>query len=208
MNIVSAFSTPIWESTVPEFDHHKQDFIESVYEIEKEYQNPDQKYYINGYQSPRNVLTHQKSFFHLFEYTIQTALKATMDLSFVPCNCFISSSWVNISKSNSSVLFNTTQRDTFTGIFFLKQPPDSGKFFISNSSINPIWQGNLLVETKNKYNSEKLHVQPTDGQLFLFPSHLTYGLEPNNHNDESICIVMSVIAIPEDACGEINNDNA
>ena len=210
MNIASIFSVPIWESIVPEFDYNKENFIQCVNSIEKDYPNPDQKFYLNGYQSPRTVLTHEELLFPLFEYTIQTSIKASMDLSLVPCRSFLSSAWVNISKSNSSVLFNTTQRDTFTGIFFLKQPPNSGKFFITNPAVNPSWQGGLLVESKNMYNSEKMHIQPNEGQLFLFPSYLSYGLEPNDHNEESICVVMSVVCMPEEfcGCGEFDNENS
>lgn len=205
MNIISAFSTPIWESTHPDFSAHQQNFIDCTKNAETNNPNPEQKFFLNGYQSPRNILQHQEPLFPLFDYAIQTAEKSTIDLSFVPSRCFISSAWVNIARSESAVLFNTTQRETFTGLMFLKAPLESGKLFISNPGTNTSWQGNMLIEHKNKFNSEKMHIQPAEGQLFVFPSYLSYGIEPNNHDEETICVVMSIIAIPEEAWNEQQN---
>jgi len=202
MNIISAFTTPLWESSAAEFFEYKDNCISCVKEMQTQYPNPDQKYFLNGYQSPRKKLQHQEKMFPLFDYTIATAEKATMDLSFVPSRCFIADAWVNIANSKSAVLFNTIQRDTFTGLIFLKAPTNSGKLFISNPAMNLSWQGGLLVEHKNQYNSEKMHIQPKEGQLFVFPSYLSYGIEPNATDEETICVVMSIIAIPEEAWNE------
>jgi hypothetical protein len=206
MNIFSMFETPVWSSSLDNFDEIKDQIVSFLKQFESQNQNNNQRYFLNGYQSPRQILQQREELISLFDYSIDVAEKATIDLSFVPSICYISDAWVNISKSSSDVLFDTTQRDTFTALFFVKAPPNSGNVFLSNPGANLSWQGNTLVQNKNKYNSQKVHIPQEEGKLYVFPSHIPYGIEPNNHNEETICVVMTIVAIPEEVVKQ-NNGN-
>ena len=198
MNIFPAFSVPVWESEFPEFEQVKSNMIKATKVVEQQQPSLDHCLYLNGYQSARNSLNSQQQFFPVFDYVSQAAIQATVDMSFVNCQAFITESWANIGKSNSSVLMNANGRDTFTAIFFYNCPEGTGNLTIYNPSNNPLWQGNMLVDQKNSFTSEKLNIQPKEGQLILFPSYLSYGIEPNNHNEESMFLTMQIIALPED----------
>jgi uncharacterized protein (TIGR02466 family) len=64
--------------------------------------------------------------------------------------------------------------------------------------MNPLWQGAMLTDKKNKFNADKLRLDPKEGHIFLWPSYLPHGVEPNDHDDERISISFNVIAVPKE----------
>ena len=70
MNIIQIYSTPLWETAYPNFNDHKQQFLDCVTAFRAS--NPDgiSKSNINGYQSPIN-LTNEANMAPLFEFVAQ-----------------------------------------------------------------------------------------------------------------------------------------
>jgi uncharacterized protein (TIGR02466 family) len=83
-------------------------------------------------------------------------------------------------------------------VFYLKAPKGSGRLIVTNPGMNPLWQGAMLTDKKNKFNAERLSIDPTEGHILLWPSYLPHGVEPNDHDDERISISFNVIAIPKE----------
>lgn len=197
MNIIQIYATPVWESTYPEFNDHKQQFLDCVTKFKTKYPDGIHKSNINGYQSPM-TLTHETSMAPLFEYIAQTAQKAMFDMQFVNCDVYISAAWANFNESRNQYNCEHIHQDTFSGVFYLQVPENSGKLCLVNPGMNPLWQGAMLVDKKNKFNADRLRIEPKESQLLLWPSYLSHAVEPNAHDETRISISFNVICIPKE----------
>ena len=187
----------MWESQLPEFSTHKESFIKCVESFRQ--QNPGGicKSNINGYQSPM-VLTKEPEMGPLFEYVAQMGMKAMFDLQFVNCDVYLSAAWANFNEGRNQYNAEHVHQDTFSGVFYLQVPEKSGKLSLTNPGMNTLWQGAMLVDKKNKFNADRLKIEPVEGQIFLWPSYLSHAVEPNDHDETRISISFNVICIPKE----------
>jgi uncharacterized protein (TIGR02466 family) len=187
----------MWESQLPEFSTHKESFIKCVESFRQ--QNPEgiSKSNINGYQSPM-ILTKEPEMGPLFEYVAQMGMKAMFDLQFVNCDVYLSAAWANFNEGRNQYNAEHVHQDTFSGVFYLQVPEKSGKLSLTNPGMNTLWQGAMLVDKKNKFNADRLKIEPVEGQIFLWPSYLSHAVEPNDHDETRISISFNVICIPKE----------
>jgi uncharacterized protein (TIGR02466 family) len=187
----------MWESQLPEFSTHKESFLRCVEEFRN--QNPEgiSKSNINGYQSPM-VLTKEPELAPLFEYVAQMGMKAMFDLQFVNCDVYLSAAWANFNEGRNQYNAEHVHQDTFSGVFYLQVPEKSGKLSLTNPGMNTLWQGAMLVDKKNKFNADRLKIEPVEGHIFLWPSYLSHAVEPNDHDETRISISFNVICIPKE----------
>lgn len=198
MNLIQVFSTPIWNAELPEFQTNKEKFLKAAKEFREK--NPEGVKRSNlggGYQSPMN-LTSVPEFSPLFEFACQMGLKAAFDLQFVNVDAYISAAWVNFNDTRSCINYDHIHTDTFSGVFYLQIPEKSGKLVLNNSGINPLWQGSMLTDKKNKFNSDKIKIDPQEGNIFIWPAYLPHGVEPNDHDEARISISFNIICIPKE----------
>lgn len=197
MNLIQVFATPIWESPLPDFPDHKSQFLKCVESFREKYPEGRVKSNINGYQSPI-TLTTEPEMAPLFEYVAQMALKIIFDMQLVDCDVYISAAWVNFHENRNQYASEHVHQDTFSGVFYLQVPENSGKLSLTNPGLNPLWQGAMLVDKKNKYNADRLRIEPVEGQIILWPSYLSHAVEPNNHDDSRISVSFNVICVPKE----------
>jgi uncharacterized protein (TIGR02466 family) len=198
MNIVQVYSTPLWNSELPDFDTHQETFVKAARNFRKSNPEGVNKSNVGGsYQSPMNLTT-EPAFGPLFEFVAQMGMKAAFDMQFVQCDTYLTAAWVNFNDRRSAVNYDHVHQDTFSGVFYLKVPPKSGKLVLTNPGMNPLWQGAMLTDSKNKFNADKLRIEPAEGQIYLWPSYLPHGVEPNDHDDERISISFNVICVPKE----------
>jgi uncharacterized protein (TIGR02466 family) len=187
----------MWESYLPEFLKHKESFLKCVQDFREKNPETILKSNINGYQSPM-TLTKELEMATLFEYIAQMGMKAMFDMQFVNCDVYLSAAWVNFNETRNQYNAEHIHQDTFSGVFYLQVPEKSGKLSLTNPGLNPLWQGAMLVDKKNKFNADKLRIEPVEGQIFLWPSYLSHAVEPNNHDETRISISFNVICIPKE----------
>lgn len=203
MNLLQIFTTPVWEAKLPEFEKHKHFFIKCVQAFREKYpESVNKSNMVGGYQSPIN-LTKETELAPLFDFICNFGMKASFDLQFTEPEVFMTSAWVNFYDSPHDMLLEHVHADTFTGVFYLEAPEDSGKLVLSNPGLNPVWQGCLMAESKNKFTSEKLQITPSEGTVFLWPSYIPHKVLPNKHNNSRISISFSLIAMPKGRINEI-----
>ena len=193
------YSVPFWQSEYPEFEEHKEVFLNAV-RTYKEENTSDNKSNVFGYQSPKTLqgLSELKP---LFEYICQMAFKAVADLNFIECDIALTSAWLNISDSRQCMHSAHVHGDVFSGVFYLQAPEGSGKLSVVNPGINPMWQGCNLTSQRNPFTAESILIEPIEGNILLFPSYLPHSVLPNDHDEERISISFNVIALPK---GTIN----
>jgi len=198
MNILDIYTTPLWSSELVDFNDHKEKFLGAVRDFRLKNPEGVSRYNVGGsYQSPM-TLTKDPAFSVLFEFVANMGVRAAIDMQFVRCDTYISAAWVNFHDKKSSIQYEHVHQDTFSGVFYLKVPKKSGKLVLSNPGINPLWQGAMLRDQKSKFNSDKVRIEPTEGQIYLWPSYLPHGVEPNDHDDERISVSFNIICIPKE----------
>jgi len=197
MNLNSIYSVPLWDSEYPDFQEHKETFLNAVKEYKD--QNPTKespKSNVGGYQSPE-TLHGVAELRPLFEYICQMGLKAVIDLEFIDCDIALTSAWLNINDTRQCMNREHVHGDVFSGVFYLQAPDESGKLVLQNPAINRMWNGCDLTLQKNQFTAESIGVEPVEGNILLFPSYLPHSVETNNHDEERISISFNLIALPK-----------
>tara|TARA_R100000005_G_C4986003_1_gene194347 strand:+ start:1253 stop:1867 length:615 start_codon:yes stop_codon:yes gene_type:complete len=195
MNLTSLYSVPLWQSEYPEFEEHKELFLQAVKEY-KEY-NTQSVSSCAGYQSP-STLQGVKRLRPLFEHICISAYKIVSDLNFIDCDVAITDAWLNINDSRQCMMTEHVHEQTFSGVFYLSAPEESGKLVLKNPAINKMWKGCPLTLQKNQFTAESVRIEPVEGNIIFFPSYLPHSVETNNHDEERISISFNIIALPKE----------
>jgi uncharacterized protein (TIGR02466 family) len=199
MNILQIFSTPVWESNLPNFQDHKETLIEAAKELREQFPDGSRSNFShNSYISPP-ILTRNPVFAPVFDYVCQLGMKAAFDLQFMQCETVVTAAWINVQDSPKAMLLDHVHNDNsiFSGVVYLKVPENSGKLAFSNIGLNQMWTGLNLVENKNKFTSERLQITPSEGAVFIWPSYLPHRTLPNNHDDSRISISFNLLTLPK-----------
>lgn len=201
MELLSVYSVPIWQSEYPEFEDCRKDFLEVIKKYREENTNNIvKKSNINGHQYIDN-LHHVSELRPLFEYICQMGFKSIIDLEFIECDIALTSAWLNVNFERNHMNIDHIHGDTFSGVFYLKCPKNSGKLVIPNPAINRLWNGCSLAVQKNQFTAECIKIEPIEGNIVMFPSYISHSVEPNDHDEERISISFNLIALPK---GSIN----
>jgi len=195
MDLINVYSTPLWQDTYPEFEEHKEIFLNAI-RLYKEKNSSVQKSNIFGYQSP-GTLHHVEELRPLFEYICQLAFKSCTDLEFIDFDIALTSAWLNVNDKMNCMNSEHVHGDVLSGVFYLSVPKGSGKLCIANPGISRMWKGLELVDFKNQYTGESLRMEPEEGAIILFPSYVPHSVEPNEHDEERISISFNIIALPK-----------
>lgn len=197
MNLIPIYSVPLWQSDYPNFEEQKETLISIVKEYKK--QNSTKKRPISnrfGYQSP-NTLQGVEELRPLFDHICQMGLKAAVDLDFIDCDIALTAAWLNVNDSRQCMNIEHVHSDVFSGVFYLQAPEGSGKLSFQNPAMNPLWDGIDLISEKNQFTAHHVRIEPIEGNIILFPSHLPHSVETNNHDEERISISFNLIALPK-----------
>ncbi len=195
MNLMPIYSVPLWQSEYPEFEDHKEIFL-NVIRTYKDQTPSIKKSNISGYHSPE-TLHGVEEFRPLFEYICQLGMKAVSDLNFVECDVALTSAWLNINDTRQCMNSEHVHGDVFSGVFYLQAPEESGKLVLQNPAINRMWSGCSLTSQKNQFTGESIRIEPIEGNIILFPSYLPHSVETNNHDEARIAISFNLIALPK-----------
>lgn len=196
MELAPIFSIPVWMDVLPDFETQKETFLSSVRQFKERNSKGDTKSNIAGYHSPP-TLQGEKKLSPIFEYVCAMALQATQDLNFIESDVFLTSAWVNFNDSRQCMNSQHTHGEVFSGVFYLKIPPESGKLVLVNPGMNTLWTGCSLIKEKNQFTGESIKIEPEEGSIILFPSYLPHSVETNNHDDERISISFNIMVLPQ-----------
>ena len=196
MNLMPVYSTPLWQSDFPDFEKYKDHFLSAVRKFRQEHPADDRRSNVGGYQSPK-ILHHVEELKPLFEYICQMGYQANDDLDFIECDIAITGAWLNVNDSRQCMNAEHVHSDTFSGVFYLSAPEESGKLCLVNTGINPMWDGTELANRKNQFTSGTIKIEPEEGDIILFPSYLRHSVETNNHDEERISISFNLISVPK-----------
>lgn len=195
MELLPIYSVPVWMSSLPDFEEQKETFLSSVRSFREKNPEGDNKSNVAGYHSPA-TLQGQEELRPIFEYACAMAMQAIEDLNFIQSDVFLTSAWVNFNDTRQCMNSQHTHGEVFSGVFYLKAPPESGKLVLVNPGMNTLWSGCSLIKEKNQFTGESIKIEPEEGAFVLFPSYLPHSVETNNHDDERISISFNMMVFP------------
>lgn len=97
------------------------------------------------------------------------------------------SSWVNIHEKDDQGAGHSHTNAMFSGVMYYKIPENSGEILFHIPSMFPTYVTQTVlpdIEESNIYNMREAVIQPVDGMIILFPSHLPHTVNVNNSDEK------------------------
>lgn len=206
MNIVQIFSLPIWEMQFPDFQNQQQQFITTIQDIQE--QNPvnhGRDSVAGAWTSPSNV-KQVDTFGPVLNHVLHLTAKACFDMQLQVCRPMISSVWFNRFDRAGAAQHEHLHGATFSGAFFIQKTGQGSRLGFRNPCMNPLWFGLDLVQQKNKFNAQQIFIDPREGDIFLWPSHVMHYIEPLHDDSQFISMEFDVICLPPETGGDADGD--
>lgn len=195
--LIPAFITPAWQFSVFEFEQNRESWVDILDQQRK--QNTSGTTHPFGNSSCTNTnLTTVPELAPLWEQVCQMAMAINMEYQMSECNVAITSAWANFFDQIGSYQREHTHKDVYTGVCFLQVPPNSSRFYLKNPGMNPLWPGLDAVNMRNNINSDRMKIDPVEGDVYIWPSYVTHGLEPHNTESCMIAIAFNITVLPKD----------
>lgn len=141
-----------------------------------------------GWQSKGNLENSliTDSLYQIFEKTINNL--------YIP-NLKIINHWININgPSNFNVLHDHPMSE-LSGVYYVDVPENSGEIYFENPQCFKQY-AELSAYKKEFAQTMKQHInnyiQPKEGLLLIFPSHLKHGVTPNQSDKDRISISFNI----------------
>ena len=97
------------------------------------------------------------------------------------------SSWINIHHKGDQGAGHSHTNSMFSGVMYFKIPPDSCEILFHVPAMFPTYVTQTVlpdIVESNIYNMREAVIQPVDGMIILFPSHLPHTINVNNSDEK------------------------
>ena len=154
---------------------------------------------VGGFQTPdiknKKVLeeTSQLVVTHLSNY-----LSIIQDTQLKPVNIRLGNCWINENYQHSSNTIHTHAGSSFSGVFYLKTPVNSGKleFYNENSPVNlmsPHYSS--YISGSSDFHSVHM-VTPKINDIIIFPSYLKHAVSQSMSDEPRISLSFNLEVMP------------
>ena len=173
-------------------DYNKKELLNFCYSEKKKY--PE------GLEGRSNIGNSWHSSDHYMgeDNLISSILSSSISSYFIDNKIFkekiqycISNAWININAKGGSNALHDHPGASLSGVFWINAPKDSGNIVFKNphnfveSSTLPRYADHLSASF-NKYQS--FYLEPKEGYMVLFPSHIQHNVNENLSNEDRISI--------------------
>ena len=99
--------------------------------------------------------------------------------------------WAIINKKNNLNTAHTHPNNFLSSAYYVKAPKDCGtiKFINPNSVAKERFP---KLENKTEFNQNGIEINPSEGDLLIFPSYLMHAVNRNLSNDDRIVISFNI----------------
>jgi uncharacterized protein (TIGR02466 family) len=187
--------SPLWIINYDRFLTHKEKFLSSVYEIKKLNHQGVKISNLNGYQSDKIDLSNEqyKEFNPLWNFIIDVISNRILsEDGLITCGLNLSAAWININDNRSAINIPHSHDGVYSGVFYLKTPPRSGKIVFHDTSSCSLWEGLKFRNHKQFGPSTFKMFDVQEGFLFIWRSYQMHYVLANDHDDERISIAFNI----------------
>ncbi len=107
----------------------------------------------------------------------------------------VSNFWFNINGKKDYNKIHSHLKSVFSGVYYIKVPDRCGRLIFdaphTELMLSYLNYWHLDVDEFNEYNSSMWSIDPTPGDLVIFPSWLAHYTEPNMSNKDRIVLVFN-----------------
>ena len=185
------FPISIHQFKINDFDSIKNKLIDYVYDIKKQDSVGVNHSNIGGWQSPTIDSSKDDDLLKNF------LVKCLSDLPFIDRSyAFKIDAWFNINKNGNFNMPHTHPNCHLSGVLWLKIPENSGKIiFISPyEHVGHVEIDEMYSDEFKKSNNSfsNYFLNPIEGYLILFPSHLLHYVDINKSNEDRISVAFNI----------------
>ena len=180
--VLPLFSQPVYVDTM----NLDESMVQSVINTECEYVAAD-TVGNNGAQSNTQWLQEQPEIRNLVEEYLDHYVYNILGISRQRHQLIHQSSWVNKHVKGDKGDGHSHTNSMFSGCLYFKVPPNSGELRFHVGSMFPTYVTQTIVPdiaTSNVYNMREVSIEPCEGMIILFPSHLAHSISVNESDEE------------------------
>ena len=128
--------------------------------------------------------------------TVTDASKAyceTVGVDTTKYNTSLDNMWINLNPKNGYNIQHTHPHTFVSGVFYVKTPPKCGRIYFKHpcSYLEYDWRDEHWL--KNTHDNRPIQFMDTEaGYLYLFPSWLEHGVEPNRGDEDRISLSFNI----------------
>lgn len=103
-------------------------------------------------------------------------------------------SWINLNKPGNYSGMHHHENSCYSGVYYLKCPQDGGKLWFHHSNEISTFSSSTIrpqISEYNIFNSKQWFFDVKEGDLLLFPSHLTHYTDVNMSSSNRYCLAFN-----------------
>ena len=190
-DIVGLFSTPVYHGVVERFDEVQNELNDCITDINFGMRDGwSSTHYLSDPHFQSNLIIESNlNIFkseiekHLKEYCIKTGVPAGSNGSWNDNYSIISSWFALFKKGNYAHIHNHGESD-IAGVYYFKKSGDDGNLFFCTP--------NKAIDSSVLLKTGRMVVNPTEGELILFPGWLDHGVQTNDTDDERVSVSFNI----------------
>lgn len=146
----------------------------------------------NGFQTDDN-LQDLEDFKALHDFILDESSSVLDELEVERDSLYVTGMWANITQPNHCRMSHMHPNCILSGILYISTPENCGRLAFCDPRTN-----SKMIEPayrhRNDYNSSVVAIQPSAGDLYIFPSWLEHAVEQgNNTAGDRICIAFNIM---------------
>ena len=198
--VTDIFPISIHQFKINDFDDVKDKLIDYAYNFKKQNLVGVNHSNIGGWQSPAIP---QDSNLHKDDLLKNFLVDCLSDLPFIDRSyTFNFDAWININENGNFNMPHTHPKCHLSGVLWVKIPENSGNIIfispyehVAHVEIDELYSD----EFKKSHNSfSNYFLNPTEGYMILFPSHLVHYVDVNKSNEDRISVAFNILFEDED----------
>jgi uncharacterized protein (TIGR02466 family) len=187
---LDCFVTRIWSFDLSPLQNDQEFWMKRVLQIRGESPEAAGRSNRSGWNSKGNLFLH-KDFEALQSACYNCFVHAFKELCVDPSFRFGLSAWVNITGPGGYNVQHGHPRTFLSGCYYVKVPDKSGCISFSDPRAGA---ANAMLKAGGIMGSNNIKIQPSPGQLLIFPSWLQHSVELNESREERMSIAMNAVA--------------
>lgn len=146
---------------------------------------------IMGWQS-KNILQQLEEFRELNDRILAMCRQIGESQNFVPGMEYRHQAWINISPPGASNRIHVHPNSHLSGVYYvsLKAPECGSIFFRDPRTAATMLRPPITKETH--FTASEVRMRPEEGRMYVFPSWLEHGVEPNQSDRDRVSMSFNV----------------
>tara|TARA_Y100000590_G_C15605014_1_gene971645 strand:+ start:675 stop:1283 length:609 start_codon:yes stop_codon:yes gene_type:complete len=193
-NLYKLFPEPVFQYKLNDYKKHNKNLQKYIYDLYEKDTEGVQRSNVDGWHSKSFRIVDKESPAYSF---FQETKKYIIDVfkvygwKYDPSKVRMTEMWAIINKKNNLNTAHTHPNNFLSSAYYVKAPKDCGtiKFINPNSVAKERFP---KLENKTEFNQNGIEINPSEGDLLIFPSYLMHAVNRNLSNDDRIVISFNI----------------